>query len=405
MDFTERLQAGIEALRRHEVAAAEAELSACLSEQPDHPEALLYLGVAKGLQGNDAAAEELILRAREQAPDEPRVLFNLARLKHRAGDLRAASALYHEVLRRDPDHAQAREWIAQLREPDEKPLPARNLAPRDDQLIRCVRPGSVAKVGALFGLGAGMLSLVTMPIQYGLMGQEMSYPYYGGMFIGEVLAFPLIALLAAWLYNLCAGWFGPVAVTIDEHDDGFQLSRVDTVSLARMSTAIFVPIVMLICLIAVPVVMFATMGASGAGGGPMVAGLLIGMVVMLVVGSLVGSAAQFLYALLVGATYNWAVGFTGGLQFSQRRDGEWWEVHRLRFLPTWLSFLVCSLWSIFLTMGLLALSLSLSGETQALTVNLIISPLATLIQGAVLIWMYNLAGQWFGGLQLEFEEN
>ncbi|MCI0457875.1 MAG: tetratricopeptide repeat protein [Gemmataceae bacterium] len=87
---------------------AHADFVRLLELKPDHPQALLRLGLnALANRGNYAEAERYLGRYLEKHPDHPEALLGLARCQKGKGDLEAAAATVERLLARQPDHAEA----------------------------------------------------------------------------------------------------------------------------------------------------------------------------------------------------------------------------------------------------------------------------------------------------------
>lgn len=436
MEYEARRTAGIDALRANDAAGADAALSQCVAERPDDPEARLYLGVARGILGRLDEAAEQLEAARALLPDDTRVLFNLARLHHRAGDTDAAAADYREVLRRDPNHAKAREALTALgqaaaaaaapkpppRAPWEAPTdveplsaaraetplvesitPSDYVQPLDDQAIRRIDVLSAFKLGAVMGAGFGVLCGLAFAVAAAVTGDRSLYVpalIYG---VAAPVVYPISVVLQAALYNVFANWFGPVTITLDKVGPALQVSRIEAFSMARMVTAISAVGMFLYLLIWIPIAIFMLGTAGVAGGGAAAVGVGAGMLIGFAIGGVIGIGVVFVGALLVTATYNFAVGFTGGFQFRYRGEGGLAEIRSLFFWPTWLAMLAANAWVFVLLIGLGGLIFAL-GEQQAGIFVLVGEPLLMAVGVAASIGFYNLAAAWFGGLKLTLDE-
>jgi hypothetical protein len=93
-------------------------------------------------------------------------------------------------------------------------------------VIRRVAPLSVAKISgalyALMGLIVGALFSLAS-VAGGLMARQDGGAMFGALFgVGAIVLFPilygvlgfLVTLVAAWLYNLAAGWVGGVEIDV-----------------------------------------------------------------------------------------------------------------------------------------------------------------------------------------------
>jgi len=86
--------------------SAEMFANAVLETDPRQPEALLYLGIARGAQGDLDGAEEALLMAVQAAPDLYDAWYNLGALSMNRGDAQSAIGAYRESLRIRPgNHA------------------------------------------------------------------------------------------------------------------------------------------------------------------------------------------------------------------------------------------------------------------------------------------------------------
>jgi predicted TPR repeat methyltransferase len=96
------------------IAEAMAGYRHVLASEPDHVDALHFLGVAEHQQGNSEVARELMTRAAELAPDYPDVHVNLARVLRRLGRLDEAEARLRRALALRPDDAMAAAQLGML---------------------------------------------------------------------------------------------------------------------------------------------------------------------------------------------------------------------------------------------------------------------------------------------------
>src|SRR5206468_1049052 len=88
--------------RQGRLAEAEQVYGQVLRAQPDHFDALHYLGVAKAQQGNNAEAEGLISAALRKKPDSPEALSSLANVLSAERRYDEALAAYHRALAINP---------------------------------------------------------------------------------------------------------------------------------------------------------------------------------------------------------------------------------------------------------------------------------------------------------------
>ena len=102
---------GIAAAREHYQAGRRTEAAAAyrlvLDHQPDHPEALLVLGLILADDGASAAAETLLRRAVAVAPANALAWHSLAMLLQAGGDDAGAVPLFETAVRLQPDFAPA----------------------------------------------------------------------------------------------------------------------------------------------------------------------------------------------------------------------------------------------------------------------------------------------------------
>jgi len=101
-----RLDQGLAAHREGRLSEAEIHYRAALQAEPDHPEALHYLGVIAHQTGGHDQAIALIMRSLQLRPD-PNATNSLGEALRAAGRLTEALAAYQAVLMRDPNHPAA----------------------------------------------------------------------------------------------------------------------------------------------------------------------------------------------------------------------------------------------------------------------------------------------------------
>jgi len=98
------------ALRKHQdgrLAEAEALYRQVLTQQPDHADALHFLGVAAHQEGRNEPAEALIRRAIALRPGYAEAYSNLGAVLTQQGKLDEAVSAYRDAIRCKPGHAQA----------------------------------------------------------------------------------------------------------------------------------------------------------------------------------------------------------------------------------------------------------------------------------------------------------
>ena len=83
-----------------------------LRHEPDHPVALVNLGLELESLGREAEAEAAYLQAVEARPREALPHFNLGNARFRRGDLQSAVAAYRAAVEADPGLARAHFYLA-----------------------------------------------------------------------------------------------------------------------------------------------------------------------------------------------------------------------------------------------------------------------------------------------------
>jgi tetratricopeptide (TPR) repeat protein len=106
--------AGVEALTRGDLEAADARFSVALEYSPRFVEALVNLGLVELERGNFTRARTLFARARRLNPDVAQPHHALAMLAERERRPDLASQHYYEALRVDPGFVPARENLGRL---------------------------------------------------------------------------------------------------------------------------------------------------------------------------------------------------------------------------------------------------------------------------------------------------
>ncbi len=96
---------GFEAHRRGALCEAAALYEAVLRLQPDDPDALHLLGVARRALGRPAEAASLVRRAIERAPGLAAAWYNLGNIETDRGRQEEAAAAYERAAELDPDNA------------------------------------------------------------------------------------------------------------------------------------------------------------------------------------------------------------------------------------------------------------------------------------------------------------
>jgi predicted TPR repeat methyltransferase len=86
---------------------AERRYRSVLKQEPDHPDALHFLGLLLHQRGDTAAGTDLVRRATVAAPDYADAFNNLGNLLKLAGQFEAAEAAYREAVRLRPTDANA----------------------------------------------------------------------------------------------------------------------------------------------------------------------------------------------------------------------------------------------------------------------------------------------------------
>jgi len=94
-------------LNSKDMVQAEAALMSLLDAEPDEPDALQMLGIAKRMQGHDADAEKFYARSLAVKPDQPNVHHNLGNMLRLQGRADEAIAAQREAIRLKPNYAEA----------------------------------------------------------------------------------------------------------------------------------------------------------------------------------------------------------------------------------------------------------------------------------------------------------
>ena len=101
------LAAAARHLDRNEVAEAEAELTAVLTERPENAQALVLLGVVRSIQGRSAEAEAFYRRSLAIDPAQPQAHHNLGLLLNVLGRTDESIAALREAVRLKSNYAEA----------------------------------------------------------------------------------------------------------------------------------------------------------------------------------------------------------------------------------------------------------------------------------------------------------
>ena len=96
--FFERLEQAVEFVRTEQVPEAEAALAALLTERPEQPDALHFLGILRHVQGRSEEGIAIIRRAVAVRPGQAGMLNNLGNLLFETQQLEAAAEIYEQAL-------------------------------------------------------------------------------------------------------------------------------------------------------------------------------------------------------------------------------------------------------------------------------------------------------------------
>ena len=108
-----RIREGIALQRRGQVRAAAAVYDGLLKEQPDHPQALHYMGLAIFQLGQPAEAEKLLSRSAELDPGDANTWSDLGMVRMRLEQTEEALPAFEHALALQPDHPDALNNMAQ----------------------------------------------------------------------------------------------------------------------------------------------------------------------------------------------------------------------------------------------------------------------------------------------------
>ena len=100
----------VEAIRAHQsgdLGAAEDAYRSVLAAQPDHPDALHYLGILAYQREDLRQALELVTRARELKPGDPAIPANLGLVRQALGQIAEAEEAYRASLEMEPRQPEA----------------------------------------------------------------------------------------------------------------------------------------------------------------------------------------------------------------------------------------------------------------------------------------------------------
>jgi tetratricopeptide (TPR) repeat protein len=132
------LQRALDLQKRGRSAEAAALCRAVLADQPQHPEALLLLGLILATQPDPAEAAPLLEAYLDRRPDDPAGAYHLGMLRQRLGDPVGALELFDRALARSPEFGPALHGrgvalheLGRLDAADEALLRALALAPTD----------------------------------------------------------------------------------------------------------------------------------------------------------------------------------------------------------------------------------------------------------------------------------
>ncbi|MBI2300904.1 MAG: tetratricopeptide repeat protein [Armatimonadetes bacterium] len=417
MTYEERFDAGAAALREGQADAAVEHLRECVAENPRDQRAQLYLGVAYGLTGAEEDAERHLQAALQLDVGNPQAHFNLARLRHRQNRLEEAVAGYQEVLRLDPDHAKARQELQALgrlpadliasRMVPETPVAsvrfggARDVMLRRIDIVSALRSVGVAMFIPSFLIAVGLIigGIVSQTAEVGIAGAVVAV-------VGLIAPLVAVPLMSA-IYNVLAGWLGPVGLDLDLDAEMASVNHVDGLSLARIVATLALVRVFLTVLLYGGI--FAVIGGMGAFSGTRFpaagAVALVVIVIALIVGSAVAVGITFVLTLLQAALYNLVAPGLGGVRAKVDGPLHQTEIKRLAAWSTSLSVYVAYLPGTLLTTGYMFLSASISpmGKYEYLAVYCL--PVVMFVGMLLMVLFYNLAAKIFGGLQVTLEED
>lgn len=111
-----RATESVYALSRGDWEAAMAGAKSVLELRPDHPDALLALGVASGATGDLETADSTLRRLLDSNPRHVDALYNLGNVQHARKDATAAVETFRRVLAVDPKNHPAAFQLAQALE-------------------------------------------------------------------------------------------------------------------------------------------------------------------------------------------------------------------------------------------------------------------------------------------------
>jgi tetratricopeptide (TPR) repeat protein len=103
-DSAQRMQRGVAAHQRGDLAAAEREYRAVLAEEPRHPDATHFLGLALHQRGASREALPLLQQALILAPGNYQFRGNAAGVLEQLGDATGAERLYREAVTLNPQY-------------------------------------------------------------------------------------------------------------------------------------------------------------------------------------------------------------------------------------------------------------------------------------------------------------
>lgn len=112
-DVLARLQAASDCLQSGSHAEAEQYCLEALGLQPEHPEALNMLGLARRAMGDLDIADKAMVRAINAAPNRPEYYLNLGNLRRSRGNLQQAAQLYAFALDCEPKAYEARLYLGE----------------------------------------------------------------------------------------------------------------------------------------------------------------------------------------------------------------------------------------------------------------------------------------------------
>jgi predicted TPR repeat methyltransferase len=101
------LARAVELHRAGKLREAEPLYAAVLAAEPDHPDALHFLGVLRHRQGQSGEGMALVRRSLALVPDNPDAHNNLGNILLESGDAAEAAAAYRRVVELRPDSAEA----------------------------------------------------------------------------------------------------------------------------------------------------------------------------------------------------------------------------------------------------------------------------------------------------------